>query len=124
MNTFSVGQVFPIFPLDASVSIISSHKHTFASTWFHLLSSYVSPTVSMPYATLTVYPWLKSYECLFVMLHPTHILPLLCHSLEFTSKPEAEIYSPASLFFYKEDIHFCLVPSITGLGQSTVHISL
>ena len=132
MRMFSVGQVLQIFPSDAPANIISSHKHTSGSTWFHLLSSYVSPTVSMPYTTLTVCTWLKNYECLFLMLNATRLplalsaLPpsLLCHSLEFTSKPEAEICSPASFSFFIEAICFCIVAGITGLGHSTVHVSL
>ena len=100
MNVFSMGQVLPIFPSDASANIISSHKHTSASTWFHLLSSHVSPSVSMLYATLTVYTWLKKYKCLFLMLYPTHILPLLfhlCHLL-FAATPWNSPASPRQRF--------------------------
>lgn len=100
---------------------------------FHLLSSHVSPTVSTPYTTLTVHNWLKNYKRLFPILHPyIHVPfalaplppPLLCHSLEFKTKPEAETYSHTSLSFITEAVSFCLVPSITGLDQSVVHISL
>lgn len=131
MNMFSAGLVLQLFPSDASANIILSHKHTSASTWFHLLSClpyslyalhhphyiYLAEKLQMPFPNATPYtqpPFALS------PLPPA----LLCHSLEFTSKPEAEIYSPASLSFFMEAISFCLVPSITGLGQTAVHISL
>jgi len=92
---FSVGQVLHILPSDASANIISSHKHTFASTWFHLLISRASPTVSTPYATLTVYTCKKNYKRLYLMLHPTLILSLVFHLCHPFALPLPRIHQQA-----------------------------